>query len=234
VREPASGFWISGLRTRPDFSSRNQFPSGSGRGDEGTPPHPSRGTRALGPGSQRALYPLVVSSHEIDAFEKAVIAQGPQGAVLVGASISPDGRYGAALTLLPSAATTSWTTCSSALATRGKRTAAEMLVSVGHRSMTRTRPASCVTETERPRKRQPLGSVTRAVTLEFQLGTDTSRSSLGKHGSARTQASSDSSSTCGRHLPPRGALGRGLTRGAPSPSPHMALRGLIAGRSRRA
>jgi hypothetical protein len=40
---------------------------------------------------------------ELAAFEDAVIAQAPPGAVVVGASISPDGKYGAALTLLPSA-----------------------------------------------------------------------------------------------------------------------------------
>ena len=40
---------------------------------------------------------------ELAAFEDAVIAQAPPGAVVVGASISPDGRYGVALTLLPTA-----------------------------------------------------------------------------------------------------------------------------------
>jgi hypothetical protein len=37
------------------------------------------------------------------AFEQAVIAQAPPGAVLIGASVSPDGHYGAALSLQPSA-----------------------------------------------------------------------------------------------------------------------------------
>jgi hypothetical protein len=40
---------------------------------------------------------------ELLAFEQAAIAQAPPGAVLVGASISPDGNYGAALTFLPGA-----------------------------------------------------------------------------------------------------------------------------------
>src|SRR5439155_22371820 len=40
---------------------------------------------------------------ELAAFERAVLAQAPPGAVLIGASVSPDGKYGAALTLLPSA-----------------------------------------------------------------------------------------------------------------------------------
>jgi hypothetical protein len=40
---------------------------------------------------------------ELLAFEQAVIAQAPPGAVLVGASISPDGNYRAALTFLPGA-----------------------------------------------------------------------------------------------------------------------------------
>jgi hypothetical protein len=40
---------------------------------------------------------------ELLAFEQAVIAQAPPGAVLVGASVSPDGTHGAALTLQPGA-----------------------------------------------------------------------------------------------------------------------------------
>jgi hypothetical protein len=40
---------------------------------------------------------------ELMAFERAVIAHAPAGAVLVGASVSPDRNYGAALTFLPSA-----------------------------------------------------------------------------------------------------------------------------------
>lgn len=40
---------------------------------------------------------------DLSAFEKTVLAQAPPGAVVIGASVSPDGRYGAALTLLPSA-----------------------------------------------------------------------------------------------------------------------------------
>jgi hypothetical protein len=42
-------------------------------------------------------------TNELAAFEETVLAQAPPGAVVVGASISPDGKYGAALTLLPSA-----------------------------------------------------------------------------------------------------------------------------------
>jgi len=42
-------------------------------------------------------------TEELQAFEDAVIVQAPPGAVVVGASISPDGKYGVALTLLPSA-----------------------------------------------------------------------------------------------------------------------------------
>ena len=42
-------------------------------------------------------------TEELEAFEDAVIAQAPPGAVVVGASISPDGKHGVALTLLPSA-----------------------------------------------------------------------------------------------------------------------------------
>jgi hypothetical protein len=38
------------------------------------------------------------------AFERAVLAQAPPGALLVGASVSPDGDFGAALTFQPSAA----------------------------------------------------------------------------------------------------------------------------------
>ena len=40
---------------------------------------------------------------ELEAFENAVVAQAAPGAVVVGGSISPDGKYGVALTLLPSA-----------------------------------------------------------------------------------------------------------------------------------
>lgn len=40
---------------------------------------------------------------ELVAFERAVIAQAPPGSVLVGASVSPDGKYSAALTLHPGA-----------------------------------------------------------------------------------------------------------------------------------
>jgi hypothetical protein len=47
-----------------------------------------------------------VSRHQpdVDAFERAVLAQAPPGSDLIGASISPDGEFGAALTTLPSAA----------------------------------------------------------------------------------------------------------------------------------
>jgi hypothetical protein len=40
---------------------------------------------------------------QLAAFESAVVAQAPPGAVVVGASISPDGAYGAAWTFLPTA-----------------------------------------------------------------------------------------------------------------------------------
>jgi len=40
---------------------------------------------------------------ELVTFERAAIAQAPPGAVLVGASVSPDGNYGAALTFYPGA-----------------------------------------------------------------------------------------------------------------------------------
>lgn len=40
---------------------------------------------------------------ELLVFERAVIAQAPPGAVIVGTSVSPDGNYGAALTLQPGA-----------------------------------------------------------------------------------------------------------------------------------
>jgi hypothetical protein len=41
--------------------------------------------------------------NDLGAFERAVLAQAPPGAVLAGASLSPDGKYGAALTVLPTA-----------------------------------------------------------------------------------------------------------------------------------
>jgi len=40
---------------------------------------------------------------ENEKFQSAALRQAPPGAVLVGSSISPDGRFAAALTLLPSA-----------------------------------------------------------------------------------------------------------------------------------
>jgi hypothetical protein len=40
---------------------------------------------------------------DLAAFESMVLDQAPPGAVLIGASLSRDGRYGAALTFLPSA-----------------------------------------------------------------------------------------------------------------------------------
>jgi hypothetical protein len=40
---------------------------------------------------------------DLEAFEGTVLDQAPPGAVVIGASLSPDGRYGAALTYLPSA-----------------------------------------------------------------------------------------------------------------------------------
>jgi hypothetical protein len=45
----------------------------------------------------------VVMADDAVRFEEAVLAQAPPGAVVVGSSISPDGRYGVALTILPSA-----------------------------------------------------------------------------------------------------------------------------------
>jgi hypothetical protein len=42
-------------------------------------------------------------SDDLAAFEEAVRAQAPPGSVVVGSAISPDRRYGAALTILPSA-----------------------------------------------------------------------------------------------------------------------------------
>lgn len=40
---------------------------------------------------------------DLEAFEHAALAQAPPGAVVVGASIAPDGTYGVAMTFLPSA-----------------------------------------------------------------------------------------------------------------------------------
>lgn len=40
---------------------------------------------------------------DLAVFENTVLDQAPPGAVVIGASLSPDGRYGAALTFLPSA-----------------------------------------------------------------------------------------------------------------------------------
>jgi hypothetical protein len=44
-----------------------------------------------------------VAENELAELERAVLEQAPPGAVLIGASVSPDGMYGAALTLEPSA-----------------------------------------------------------------------------------------------------------------------------------
>jgi len=41
--------------------------------------------------------------NELEAFEQAVAELGPRFAVFVGSALSPDGRYGVALTLLPTA-----------------------------------------------------------------------------------------------------------------------------------
>lgn len=41
--------------------------------------------------------------NDLLTFERAVLAQAPPRAVLAGASLSPDGKYGAALTVLPTA-----------------------------------------------------------------------------------------------------------------------------------
>jgi hypothetical protein len=40
---------------------------------------------------------------EVSEFERVVLAQAPPGAVIAGAAFSPDGKYGAALTVLPAA-----------------------------------------------------------------------------------------------------------------------------------
>jgi hypothetical protein len=50
----------------------------------------------------RFVYPAVMAN-DAAAFESMVLAQAPPGAVMIGASLSPDGTYGAALTFLPSA-----------------------------------------------------------------------------------------------------------------------------------
>jgi hypothetical protein len=42
-------------------------------------------------------------SDERAAFEEAVLARTPPGSVVFGSAISPDGRWGVALTILPSA-----------------------------------------------------------------------------------------------------------------------------------
>jgi hypothetical protein len=42
-------------------------------------------------------------SDQLSEFERAVLAQAPRGALVAGAALSPDGRYGAALTVLPTA-----------------------------------------------------------------------------------------------------------------------------------
>ena len=44
-----------------------------------------------------------MSTAEIEEFEDAVIELGPRPLVILGSSLSPDGLYGAALTLLPTA-----------------------------------------------------------------------------------------------------------------------------------
>jgi hypothetical protein len=48
------------------------------------------------------LYAPIVTT-DLAALERAVLAQAPPSAVVVGASVSPDGKYGAALTPLPTA-----------------------------------------------------------------------------------------------------------------------------------
>ena len=42
-------------------------------------------------------------SEQIEDFERAVVELGPRPLVVLGSSLSPDGRFGAALTLLPTA-----------------------------------------------------------------------------------------------------------------------------------
>ena len=44
-----------------------------------------------------------MNENEVTLFEHAVLAQAPPCSVVIGASLSPDGRFGAALTYLPSA-----------------------------------------------------------------------------------------------------------------------------------
>jgi hypothetical protein len=46
---------------------------------------------------------VTTTTKGLAAFEEAVLNHSPPGAVVVGVSISPDGQYGAAATLLPSA-----------------------------------------------------------------------------------------------------------------------------------
>ena len=56
----------------------------------------------LGFSVHRLVYSAAMAS-DLAAFESTVLDQAPPGAVVIGASLSPDGRYGAALTYLPSA-----------------------------------------------------------------------------------------------------------------------------------
>lgn len=44
-----------------------------------------------------------MSRSEIDSFEQALIEDAPRPLVIVGSALSPDGHYGVALTLLPTA-----------------------------------------------------------------------------------------------------------------------------------
>src|SRR6266511_3668486 len=92
-------------RTKPTRASRTAIrtPTGISSGTSPTCPSmcPRFQTQARSQPDAGRL--LSTRMDELMAFERAVIAQGPPGAVLVGASVSPDGRWGAALTFQPGA-----------------------------------------------------------------------------------------------------------------------------------
>jgi hypothetical protein len=52
--------------------------------------------------AQARAYPAPVADQALEQLVAAVTGQAPSGAEVIGASISPDGRYGAAVTYLPS------------------------------------------------------------------------------------------------------------------------------------
>jgi hypothetical protein len=53
--------------------------------------------------SKRASSLKPLDSHDLTRFEQSVLGQVPPGALIAGSSLSPDGRFGAALTVVPSA-----------------------------------------------------------------------------------------------------------------------------------